>query len=600
MLEDGGGWAVGAAGAILRYDGEAWRKGASPTDETLHAVAFGSAIDGWAVGEAGTVLRYDGTEWRRRSAPTTAADDVYDIALTDDGAWAAGRRFNTVTRQFEGLILRFADGTWTETAIPQTTSLYAVAFSAPDQGWAVGKAGAVLRWDGNEWKTDSSADGADLYAVAITGSDVWATGEGGVFIHWDADGSEMVWPPSDVTLNAVAFASPDAGWSVGYGGTVLHYDGNTWAPMELDLPLDPALFGLFVDTDETPWVTGAGGLIGRVTSESWEFAAQPYLDVDVTSIDMPGDIAGWAVGSQPPPAATEGVVFWRYTEDGWWTPQHIRDAMPLFDVDILSEDEAWAVGQDHTVDDPTEAGIVWHYAAGGWQPAEPPEVSTLFAVEAVGPDDAWAAGQDGSLMHFNGDNWQELSEIAGNVHLYGLHFRTASDGWAVGERLDLVSEPPRYEAVAFHFDGGTWQSTAVPETAWEKTTVSIWRPRLLAVYALADDNVWAVGNAGAILHHDGTEWTVVQGLQDYGLLDVDFANPVDGWAIGTRGTILRYHGGKWSHGDKWSHVDSSTTATLRGVVSEPWGEAWVVGSEGAFLYRQGVAPSRTYLPLIAH
>lgn len=589
MMEDGAGWAVGEAGTILRYDGQSWGQVASPTDETLHAVDFASPDEGWAVGEGGTLLHYAGSDWQPFTAPTTDADEIFDITFVDGVGWAVGQRFNTAAGRFDGLILHLSDGAWMEVSIPQTESLYAVAFAAPDDGWAVGESSGaeatVLRWDGSEWmRSESIPPNVDLRDVATIGDEVWAVGERGVIAHWEEDGIQIISTQYDVTLTSVAFGSADAGWSVGVDGTILRYNGGLWTLVKTDLPLQPDLQGLYVGGDGIPWVTGDGGLIGRVTPGGWEFVVQPYVNVDLTSIDVGAGTSGWAVSALPF-QPEEGVVFWQRAGEVW-DPHQIRDAPPLFDVDVLTEDEAWAVGRT-----PPESvrGVVWHYDAGQWSASDNLDTSTLFAVEAVASDDVWVAGLDGGLLHYTGKEWQAV-DIPENVHLYGLHFQSPDEGWAVGEEFDLVHEPLRYLPVALHYDGTSWEPTSVPDTAWPDTTNSLRRPRLLAVHALSEDNVWAVGNAGAILHFDGDEWEVVQGLEDYTLLDVDFAGPDDGWAVGTQGTVFRYQGGVWKPSD------SGTTATLNGVASRPRGEAWAAGSGGTFLYRS--PRPHMYLPLL--
>lgn len=577
VMDDGQAWAVGEAGIILHYDGESWRQVESPTEEGLHAVAFSSADDGWAVGQAGTILRYRGGAWHSVSAPTTGADVLFDITLVGAGGWAVGQRFDSISGKQKGLILRLRDGEWTEAAISQTRPLSAVAFASPDDGWAVGQAGTRLRWDGSEWIAESVVASVDLQGVTTAGDDVWAVGDSGILVRWN-EGSYHVESQSDATLTDVGFAGPEDGWAIGAEGMILHYDGRGW--FTVNMSLDTDLFGLFIDIEGIPWMTGDGGLIGRVTPDGWQFAAQPYVDVDLTAIDLLDNTAGWVMGSQPPPFM-DGVIFWRYAGKHW-APRLIHDALPLFDVDILSESEAWAVGQNHLVEDPREAGIVWRYTDGAWRSVDAPGVSALFAVEAVGPNDVWAAGQDGSLIHYNGAGWQELPTDLENVHFFDLHFLGPNDGWVVGRRFDLKSDEPRNLAVSFHYDGEGWEEIPIEEGP----------PRLLAVHAVSGDDVWAVGDLGAILHYDGARWTVVQGQREYDLLDVHFAGPGDGWAVGTQGTILRFRG------HAWQPALSPTIATLKGVVGRPWGEAWVVGSHGAFFYHPGILPQHTYLPLI--
>ncbi len=576
---NGQAWAVGGGGTILFYDGAGWGRVASPTNAALHAVAFTSADAGWAIGDAGTILRYDGDHWRRSNTPTTEADALFDIALTDAGGWAVGQRFNSVSQTFEGLILHLQDGTWSEIPVHDIDPLNAVTLASPDDGWAVGDAGTILRYDGAEWTVQDTRTNVDLYDVAFAGDEVWAVSAMGIMLHWSDDNFEIKQVTYNLTLNAIQFAAPDAGWSVGQDGTILRYEGGRWSLAQVDMPFQPDLFALSIDSNGVPWVVGDSGFLGLVTSDGWEFAAQPYLDVDMTSIALE-DSAGWAAGGQPR-AGVDGMVFWQWTER-FWVPEDIPDAPPLLDVDVVSEEEAWAVG-GYT------SGTVWRYAGGEWTSAGTPAGEQLFAVEALASDNVWAAGQGGSLLHFNGTDWQDAS-LTQTISLYDLHFRAADDGWAVGEEADL--EHPRYLAVAYHYDGTEWQPTEVPHTPWPETNDSDNRARLLAVHAPAENDVWAAGNLGVILHYDGNQWSVVQEEQPYRLLDLDFATPIDGWAVGTQGTTLHYG----SNG--WVQDASPTTATLTKVTSRLWRGAWAVGSQGTFLHHRPLVPARTYLPFI--
>ena len=63
MLSSTDGWAVGAGGIVLHWDGSTWRKVTSPTTNWLYSVTTVSATDGWAVGNGGTILNWNGSTW---------------------------------------------------------------------------------------------------------------------------------------------------------------------------------------------------------------------------------------------------------------------------------------------------------------------------------------------------------------------------------------------------------------------------------------------------------------------------------------------------------------------------------------------------------
>lgn len=147
-------WLVGDAGAIARWDGEAFRAQPSGTGAGLNAVWFGTAADGWIVGDVDSTLD---------------VPDAEAIALHWDGR--AFTRFRTGTRE----------------------PLLGVWGSGAGDVWAVGqnfgrnfaRACPVLHWDGNAWGVRSA--GAAGWYAGIWGDgsgEVWAVGCCEPLIHW--------------------------------------------------------------------------------------------------------------------------------------------------------------------------------------------------------------------------------------------------------------------------------------------------------------------------------------------------------------------------------------------------------------------------------
>ena len=65
---------------------------------------------------------------------------------------------------------------------------------------------------------------------------------------------------------------------------------------------------------------------------------------------------------------------------------------------------------------------------------------------------------------------------------------------------------------------------------------------LNSVAALAANDVWAVGNAGAAVHYDGQNWTHIATNTTLDLTDVWARNTNDVWATAGAGTMLHYTG----------------------------------------------------------
>jgi len=106
---------------------------------------------------------------------------------------------------------------------------------------------------------------------------------------------------------------------------------------------------------------------------------------------------------------------------------------------------------------------------------------------------------------------------------------------------------------------------------------------LRAVCAAREDDVWAVGDGGAIIHDDGWGWRQTTSPTSRDLLAIHFGPTGVGWAVGEGGAILRY-----AHG-AWISVGSPVSATLRGVWTGPEDTAWAVGDRGVILRWNGEA-----------
>lgn len=71
---------------------------------------------------------------------------------------------------------------------------------------------------------------------------------------------------------------------------------------------------------------------------------------------------------------------------------------------------------------------------------------------------------------------------------------------------------------------------------------------LNSVFALAPNDVWAVGTAGTTVHYNGTSWRRVQTSTQNSITDVWARSASEVWATGGTGSLmLRYDGTNWSN-----------------------------------------------------
>jgi len=110
---------------------------------------------------------------------------------------------------------------------------------------------------------------------------------------------------------------------------------------------------------------------------------------------------------------------------------------------------------------------------------------------------------------------------------------------------------------------------------------------LYGLWGSAATDVFAVGDAGAILHYDGSSWSPMTSATTWALNGVWGSSSSDVFAVGDAGAILHYDG------SSWSPMKSPTSESLNGVWASSSSEAFVVGNIGAILRYDGSAWSAT-------
>ncbi len=101
------------------------------------------------------------------------------------------------------------------------------------------------------------------------------------------------------------------------------------------------------------------------------------------------------------------------------------------------------------------------------------------------------------------------------------------------------------------------------------------------VYDVSDNDVWAVGAGGLVLHNDGTGWSTVESGVTDDLNDVYFVDASNGYAVGDNGVVIYFDG------NTWTVVDAGTTTNLLGVSFADANNGVAVGDAGAVVVYSG-------------
>jgi hypothetical protein len=235
-------------------------------------------------------------------------------------------------------------------------------------------------------------------------------------------------------------------------------------------------------------------------------------------------------------------------------------------------------------------------AGGGLQAVPTPNVTgadfnQIDGTASLGTTNAWAVGfarNPGTLLfhtlaeHWDGTRWSIVPTAAvpntDDTQLHAITFRTATDGWTVGEDSTVTTNGETAQGLIEHWNGTAWSRVPSPPDEPVNT-------RLRAVSAVSANDVWAVGDAvteAVIEHWNGTSWSLVPSPVSARLLGVSALSAGNVWAVGS--TPNRHPGPVIEHwnGATWTQVSqpvSGFDATLNSISATGANDIWAVGQQ---------------------
>jgi hypothetical protein len=278
------------------------------------------------------------------------------------------------------------------------------------------------------------------------------------------------------------------------------------------------------------------------------------------------------------------------TTCGWSLPPRVPiEGIGDFRTGIASPspNRVWVVADDQS--DP----IVARFDGTSWRTkrvSDPGYSEGAFqGITAVAPGDIWAVGWhrltagghfEAFAAHWDGSSWTATSPPpASNDHNRFLHAVSASghdDVWAVGS--DTTKTPG--DGIVEHWTGSAWTRVAFPFDG----------ESLIAVTAIAPDDVWASG-LYASYHWNGQGWTEYPMLSSGGyLVGSSATSSTDVWRAGwdLGGYAERWDGGSWTETPVLHRGTNANYANA--VAARSPTNAWIVGSSGG----------RSYYALVEH
>lgn len=240
------------------------------------------------------------------------------------------------------------------------------------------------------------------------------------------------------------------------------------------------------------------------------------------------------------------VIDWRFAEQG--APEGV-----FLSAWGASGDDVWVVGGQ------PDRGAVLRGAGTSFAPIDlPPGVPLLTWVHGTSADDVWVAGIEGTVLHWDGDDWNDRS-LDTDQALWGIHARPGAVR-AVGGQSSWGGDA----AVAAEWDGTAWTFLDLPPELDE----------LSSLFKVTwDGDAWWVVGAGGVALTGSPLQTVGTGFaQDLVTVDASGGPLV---VVGGRGT-----GAVLERAGEGLAVTAQARAGLQGVDVIDAERALVCGENG--------------------
>ncbi len=259
---------------IHYFNGSVWTTQNGGGWDTLNSVCILNSSLGWAVGnyykQYTTIYRYNGANW-----------SVVDTGFSN-----------------------------------RNVDLFGVAGYDPNNFWAVGSDGTIIKWSGSSWAqqgvgvTTTTLRGVD----ALDATHVWAVGDGGVILFSSDGGSSWVRQGEGVTtanLRGVDALDATHVWAVGDGGKILRYS-TTWS-IETSRSTND-LMGVSAADASHIWAVGKKGTLRFSDGNQW-YVREEKCTNNLNGIDSLSSSQVWQVGD-----AYTGRVYVSMGRTSGWPP----------------------------------------------------------------------------------------------------------------------------------------------------------------------------------------------------------------------------------------------------------------------------------------
>jgi hypothetical protein len=211
---------------------------------------------------------------------------------------------------------------------------------------------------------------------------------------------------------------------------------------------------------------------------------------------------------------------------------------------------------------------VLRFDGATWRAEHPGGTETYWWVHGSSAGDVWLVGVEGRVTHWNGAALEEIPSGT-TATLFGVFAIAPDDVWAVG---GLPEQPDQPNDVVLHWDGTSFTPEALPAPT-KSALFKVWGP--------SKDEIYVVGEAGVVWHRANGAWArEAQGLATGRLTTVFGCSADEIYAVGGRDLLVK-KAGVWTRApiDPLLVVNdlNGVSCARPGTQARPWGRAVVAG-----------------------
>ena len=562
-----------------------------PTGNFLYSVDFANEQTGYAAGTVGTIMKTTdgGGNWSLKNINTTlylssvsVADndtvlaanrniyrtsnggDNWTQVYTNTGNLSIFLDFPTRSTGYAaggiGIILKSTNGgiNWVSQTSPVSQAFYDVSFSDSLQGMISTFRGVLTTTNGgSNWNyTDFNLESFDLVAscsqtdsqnlFAITTFDYFFRSTNGG-VNW----SSSLLPVDFANIpRQCSFSDGNKGYIVTSWGNILRTT-NSGVNWETDSTFQPdyyqinVLWGVQALNNNTIFVCGAGGIIGKSTDGGNSWFAATGGGTDLESNYFVNENTGYTVGF-------DGLIL-KTTNGGTnWIQQSSKTSQNLNDVIFVNENIGYVCGDTGTVLKTTNGGSEWDLQITDIN-------SNLNCIYFINESFGLSAGRNSKIMRTTngGLNWDILT-LTPTIHFTSIYifnikeaivastintYRSTNSGlnWVLDYALGGIDYEFTDSVTGYNAGGsGSVIKTTNKGIGWIIQNVNI-SGVINSVSFINNNNGYAVSEEGNISKttNGGLSWLAQTKFTDNSLNSIYFVNANTGYIVGNFGTLIK-------------------------------------------------------------